>query len=168
MSNLFAEIERGLERMSTRRADVERLLEKMEHDLATAEDIRERAPDWALKIAYQAVLDACTALMAAHGYRARVNGHHYMTIRFSSSHCPSTRHCWIVQNCFDADGMRSHTAAATSFLGRGGRCAGARAPARADPESGGPCRVGSPVPRHENGMPGRPTRTTIGTEAARP
>src|SRR3990170_5166639 len=88
MSNLFAELERGLERMSMGRADVERLLEKMEHDLATAEDIRERAPDWALKIAYQAVLDACTALMAAHGYRARVNGHHYMTIRFAQLALP--------------------------------------------------------------------------------
>lgn len=91
MSNLFAELEHGLERISTRRADVERLLEKMEHDLATAEDIRERAPDWALKIAYQTVLDACTALMAAHGYRARVNGHHYVTIRFAQLALPEHR-----------------------------------------------------------------------------
>ena len=88
MSNLFAELEHRLERISPRRADVQRLLEKMEHDLATAEDIRERAPDWALKIAYQAVLDGCTALMAAHGYRARVNGHHYVTIRFAQLALP--------------------------------------------------------------------------------
>jgi hypothetical protein len=88
MSNPFAEIERKLERIPARLADVERLLEKMEHDLATAEDIRERAPDWTLKIAHQAVLDGCTALVAAHGYRARVNGHHYVTIRFAQLTLP--------------------------------------------------------------------------------
>ena len=88
MSNPFAELDRKLERIPARLADVERLLEKMEHDLATAEDIRERAPDWALKIAHQAVLDACTALMAAHGYRARVNGHHYVAIRFAQLALP--------------------------------------------------------------------------------
>lgn len=61
---------------------------EIEHDLATAEHIRERAPDWALKIAHQAVLDGCTALMAAHGYRARVNGHHRVTIRFAQLMLP--------------------------------------------------------------------------------
>lgn len=83
MSNPFAEIERKLERIPAGRAEVERLLEKMEHDLTTAVHIRARAPDWALKIAHQALLDGCTALMIAHGYRARVDGHHYVTIRFA-------------------------------------------------------------------------------------
>jgi hypothetical protein len=32
---------------------------------------------------HEAILTGCTALMAAHGYRTKANGHHYVTIRFA-------------------------------------------------------------------------------------
>lgn len=78
MSSTFTELEPKLQRVTINRNDIERLLQKMAHDLETAEHNREKAADWALKIAHQAILDGCIALMAAHGYRPRVNGHHYV------------------------------------------------------------------------------------------
>jgi hypothetical protein len=83
MSNPFVELERKLEKVPVSRTEIERLLEKMEHDQDAAEYNRQKAPDWALKIAHEAILSGCTALMAAHGYRPKVNGHHYVTLRFA-------------------------------------------------------------------------------------
>lgn len=88
MSSTFAELEPKLQRVTISRNDIERLLQKMAHDLETAEHNREKAADWALKIARQAILDGCIALMAAHGYRPKVNGHHYVTIRFAQLALP--------------------------------------------------------------------------------
>ena len=88
MSNPFAELEHKLDRIRPSRADVARLLEKMDHDLGAAEYNRNQAPDWALKMAHEAILSGCTALMAAHGYRAKVNGHHFVTLRFAQLALP--------------------------------------------------------------------------------
>jgi len=88
MSSPFAELEGKLERIPLNRSTVVRLLEKMDHDLDAAEFNREKAPDWVVKMAHQAVLGGCTALMAAHGYRPRVNGHHYVTVRFAQLALP--------------------------------------------------------------------------------
>lgn len=84
----FAEIEDKLARVTVSHKDVQGLLEKTAHDMEVAEDNREKAPDWTLKIVYEAILSGCTALMAAHGYRAKVNGHHYVTIRFAQLALP--------------------------------------------------------------------------------
>jgi len=83
MSILFAELEPKLQRVSVSRGDIKRLLQKMDHDLKIAEHNRGKAPDWALKIAHQAILDGCAALMAAYGYRTKANGHHFVTLRFA-------------------------------------------------------------------------------------
>lgn len=88
MSNSFAEFEDRLQRVQASRDDVGQLLGKMEHDLKVAEYNRDRSSDWALKIAHEAILTGCAALMNAHGYRAKVNGHHYVTIRFAQLALP--------------------------------------------------------------------------------
>ncbi len=89
MSNPFAELERQLERIPIRRSEIERLLEKMDHDLEAAEYNRKKMPDWAVKMAHEAILSGCTALMAAYGYRSKVNGHHYVTLRFAQLALPA-------------------------------------------------------------------------------
>lgn len=88
MYSPFVELEHKLEQVPVSRDDVERLLKKMDHDLDAAEYNREKAPDWVLKMASEAILSDSTALMAARGYHAKVNGHHYMTIRFAQLALP--------------------------------------------------------------------------------
>jgi len=84
MSAPFNELEQEgrIEAVPTGRAEVERLHVVVDRDLATAEDLRERNRDWALAIAYNAMLQACIALMAAHGYRPRGEGQHWTAIEF--------------------------------------------------------------------------------------
>lgn len=84
MSAPFDELEQEgrIEPVPTGQAEVERLHVVVARDLATAEDLRERNQDWALAIAYNAVLQACVALMAAHGYRPRGEGQHWTAIEF--------------------------------------------------------------------------------------
>jgi len=89
MSNPFAELEHQLERIPIRRLEIERLLEKMDHDLDAAEYNLNKMPDWAVKMAHEAILSGCTALMAAYGYRSKVNGHHYVTLRFAQLALPA-------------------------------------------------------------------------------
>jgi len=89
MSNPFAELEHQLERIPIRRLEIERLLEKMDHDLDAAEYNLNKMPDWAVKMAHEAILSGCTALMIAYGYRSKVNGHHYVTIRFAQLALPA-------------------------------------------------------------------------------
>lgn len=84
MSAPFDELEQEgrTEPVPTGRAEVERLHAVVDRDLATAEDLRERNRDWALVIAYNAMLQACIALMAARGYRARGEEQHWTAIEF--------------------------------------------------------------------------------------
>lgn len=84
----FAQIEDKLTQVTVSHKDVQGQLEKAAHDMEAAQDNREKAPDWTLKMVYEALLGACTALMTAHGYRAKVNGHHYVTIRFAQLALP--------------------------------------------------------------------------------
>jgi PII-like signaling protein len=88
MSSPFAELERQLEAIPISRTQIEQLLEKMAHDLDTAEYNRKKAPDWVVKMAHETILSGCTALMAAYGYRSKVNGHHYVTLRFAQLALP--------------------------------------------------------------------------------
>lgn len=70
MSKPFAELERKLEQVPVSRDTIQRLFEKMEHDLDAAEYNREKAPDWVLKMAHEAILTGGSALMAARKHRA--------------------------------------------------------------------------------------------------
>jgi hypothetical protein len=76
MSKRFTDLERDgkIDKIPSNRAEVERLHAIVARDAATAEELRERNRDWALAIAYNALLQACLALMTAHGYRPRVKG----------------------------------------------------------------------------------------------
>jgi len=87
MSSLFAEILDKIDQVPVRRTDVQRLLGKMEHDLQAAEN--EEATDWIIKKVHEAILNGCTAVMAAQGYRAKLGSwHHYVTIRFAQLASP--------------------------------------------------------------------------------
>lgn len=77
------EQEGRIEPVPTGRTEVDRLHAVVARDLATAEDLRERNRDWALAIAYNAMLQACLALMAAHGYRPRGEAQHRTAIAFA-------------------------------------------------------------------------------------
>lgn len=79
----FADLLDDLDRIPVSRGTVQHLLGKMDRDLRAAERNRDEAPEWAIAIAHQAILNGCLAVMAAHGYRARINGHHRVAIEFT-------------------------------------------------------------------------------------
>jgi uncharacterized protein (UPF0332 family) len=85
MSARFEALEQEgrIEQVPTGRAEVDRLHTVVTRDLATAEDLRERNRDWALAIAYNAMLQGCLALMAAYGYRPRGEAQHRTVIAFA-------------------------------------------------------------------------------------
>jgi hypothetical protein len=85
MSARFEALEQEgrIEQAPTGRSEVARLHTVVSRDLATAEDLRERNRDWALAIAYNAMLQGCLALMAAHGYRPRGEAQHRTAIAFA-------------------------------------------------------------------------------------
>lgn len=84
MSNLFTEILDRLDEIPINRKDVERLLDKMEHDLQAAEN--EAAADWVVKKVHEVILDGCTALLAAQGYRVKAGPwHHYVALSQAES-----------------------------------------------------------------------------------
>ena len=56
------------------------LLAIVERDLADCQ-ARGLTPDWRLNIAFNAALQAATAALAAEGYRASGEGHHFRTIQ---------------------------------------------------------------------------------------
>jgi hypothetical protein len=62
------------------RAQVADLLALVERDLADSQTSGLSA-DWRLNIAYNAALQAATAALAASGYRASRDQHHYRVIR---------------------------------------------------------------------------------------
>src|SRR4030095_12768582 len=60
--------------------EVRDLFAVIERDLADA-DLAGLSPDWRLNIAYNAALQAATAVLAASGYRAAREAHHYRVIQ---------------------------------------------------------------------------------------
>lgn len=76
------EAEGKIERVTAGRDSVRQLHTVVDRDLATARQLREYDRDWALAIGYNAMLQACHALLAAHGYRARGEQQHRTMIEF--------------------------------------------------------------------------------------
>jgi hypothetical protein len=60
--------------------EIAELLEVAERDLAECQ-IPDLSPDWRLAIAYNAGLQVATAALAASGYRAAHDSHHYRVIQ---------------------------------------------------------------------------------------
>lgn len=60
--------------------EIAALLALVERDLANAQ-LAGLSPDWKLNIAYNAALQAATAALAAGGFRATREQHHYRTIQ---------------------------------------------------------------------------------------
>jgi len=65
------------------------LLDKAESDLKAAADNLESHPDWALAIAYNAMLTAGIALMASKGYKASSDSHHLAVVQFCAAVLPA-------------------------------------------------------------------------------
>lgn len=75
-----------LERVAQDRKSAEQLLDSAEHNIDVAEDNLVRTHHgWALAIAYNAMLSAGRALMAARGYRAAGEGHHLAVVQFCAA-----------------------------------------------------------------------------------
>jgi uncharacterized protein (UPF0332 family) len=87
---IFDDLEQAekIERVTAAQEDVVRLHGVVDRDLGTAEGLQESNRDWSLAIAYNAMLQACHALMAAHGYRARGENQHRTTIEFAAAALP--------------------------------------------------------------------------------
>ena len=60
--------------------EIANLLHICDRDLEKCQ-ITDLGPDWRLSIAHNAALQAATAALAAAGYRARKEGHHYRVIQ---------------------------------------------------------------------------------------
>lgn len=60
--------------------EIRDLLEVAERDIAECQ-VSGLSPDWRLSIAYNAALQTATAALAASGYRASRDSHHYRTIQ---------------------------------------------------------------------------------------
>lgn len=59
------------------------------HDLQASEDnLKINHPDWALAIAYNAMLSSGRALMAAKGFRATSEAHHLAVVQFCAAVLP--------------------------------------------------------------------------------
>lgn len=66
------------------------LLKNAESDLAAAEDnLKLKHSDWALAIAYNAMLSAGMALMAFKGYRTHSESHHVAVVEFCAALLPA-------------------------------------------------------------------------------
>jgi hypothetical protein len=62
------------------REEIRALLELVDRDL-TDSTVEALSPDWRLNIAYNAALQAATAALAASGYRASREAHHYRVLQ---------------------------------------------------------------------------------------
>ncbi len=71
---------RWLIKHQTSRQEIEDLLRVADRDLAQCRTPN-LSPDWQLNIAYNAALQAATAALAAAGYRAAREAHHYRVIQ---------------------------------------------------------------------------------------
>lgn len=65
---------------STSRQEITSLLDIADRDLETCQ-VSGLPPDWQLNIAYNAALQSARAALAASGYRAERNAHHYRVIQ---------------------------------------------------------------------------------------
>ncbi|MEW6329463.1 MAG: HEPN domain-containing protein [Candidatus Micrarchaeota archaeon] len=66
------------------------LLRLAEKDISAAEDnLKTGHPDWALAIAYNAMLCAGRALMLSKGYGTNSESHHFAVVEFCASAMPS-------------------------------------------------------------------------------
>ena len=84
MNHPFAALERegSIERVGPDAGEVARLHAVVDRDRRTAQFLRTHDHDWTLAIAYNGMLQACQALMAAHGYRTRGDHQHRTSIEF--------------------------------------------------------------------------------------
>lgn len=79
-----------IERVEQDKAVAGQLLEAAEHDISVAEDNNAREHHgWALAIAYNAMLSAGRALMAARGYRAASESRHLAVVQFCVAVMPA-------------------------------------------------------------------------------
>lgn len=65
---------------ATSRDEIKNLLAISDRDLAACQ-VKQLPPDWRCAIAYNAALQAATAALAAAGYRATRDNHHYRVIQ---------------------------------------------------------------------------------------
>ena len=98
-----------------------RLVERVEPDVKTAESLLKTADDnlvaaednlktghadWALAIAYNAMLSSGRAFLAFKGYRATSESHHYAVVSFCSALMPGD--CGALINAFNRYRVRRH------------------------------------------------------------
>lgn len=77
------------------------------HDLQAAEDnLKIKHPDWALAIAYNAMLSAGRGLMAAKGFRATAEAHHLAVVQFCAAILPADSSYLV--NTFNRYRVRRH------------------------------------------------------------
>jgi uncharacterized protein (UPF0332 family) len=78
-----------IEKIDVDRTRAAELLKNAERDLNAAEDnIKTGHPEWALAIAYNAMLSAGMALMAYKGYRTYAEAHHLAVVQFCTAVLP--------------------------------------------------------------------------------
>lgn len=83
------------------------LLKNARRDLRAAEDnLRTGHTDWALAIAYNAMLSAGRALMARKGYRALSDAHHLTVVRFCAAILPTKLNALV--SAFNRYRIRRH------------------------------------------------------------
>lgn len=81
---------RLVEKVEPDAKNAQELLDTAAGNIAAAEDnLKMRHPDWALAIAYNAMLSAGRALMASRGYRPTSESHHVAIVQFSAAMLPS-------------------------------------------------------------------------------
>lgn len=68
-----------LQALKFERDDILKILDAVERDLATAR-VSDLHPDWKFNIAYNAVIGAAAAALAAEGYRAAREQHHHRVL----------------------------------------------------------------------------------------
>jgi uncharacterized protein (UPF0332 family) len=82
----------AIEQVSITPRELGALLALARRDLATARGLTSSDLDWALAIAYNAILQSSVAYMGWRGYRAHGGkGHHYNTFRFMEEALPEER-----------------------------------------------------------------------------
>lgn len=81
---------RIIEKTSQDKATAKKMLASAENDITVAEDNLTRGHfSWALAIAYNAMLSAGRALMAARGYRTAAESHHLAVVQFCAAAMPA-------------------------------------------------------------------------------
>ncbi len=82
----------AIEKVAVTPREVAGLLALARRDLRTAQGVAAIDLDWALNIAYNAILQSSTAYLASQGYRVTADkGHHYYTFRFMEEALPDDK-----------------------------------------------------------------------------